>query len=73
MDDNGPTHTRTTLTNGLMRRLMWAMPVHTEHHLYPSIPFHRLPDAHTAMRTRPGVLQRGDNRWQVGFVRTLRP
>ncbi len=45
MDDNGPTHTRTTLTNGLMGRLMWAMPVHTEHHLYPSIPFHRLPDA----------------------------
>ncbi|MDE4909309.1 MULTISPECIES: fatty acid desaturase [unclassified Methylobacterium] len=49
------------------------MPVHTEHHLYPSIPFHSLPDAHTAMRARPGVPQRGDNRWQVGFVRTLRP
>ncbi|MGH1590552.1 hypothetical protein ACRBEV_22135 [Methylobacterium phyllosphaerae] len=73
MDDNGPTHTRTTLTNGRMRRLMWAMPVHTEHQRHRSIPFHRLPDTPTGMRARPGVLQRGDTLWHVGFVRTLRP
>ncbi len=36
----------------LIRLLMWNMPFHTEHHLYPSIPFHRLPDAHAAMRAR---------------------
>ncbi len=73
MDDNGLTNTRTTLTNGFVRLLMWNMPFHTEHHLYPSIPFHRLPDAHTAMRAQLGVLQRGYARWHVGFVRTLRP
>lgn len=72
MDDNGLTNTRTTLTNGAMRLLMWNMPFHTEHHLYPSIPFHRLPDAHQAIRERLVVLQKGYARWHVGFVRTLR-
>ena len=46
------TETRTVLTNGLMRLLMWNMSFHTEHHLYPGIPFHRLPDAHSAVRSR---------------------
>ena len=73
MDDDGLTNTRTTLTNAAMRLLMWNMPFHTEHHLYPSIPFHRLPDAHAAIRNRLGVLQNGYARWHVGFVRTLRP
>jgi len=45
-DENGLTNTRTTLTNPLIRLLMWNMPFHTEHHLYPSIPFHQLPRAH---------------------------
>lgn len=72
-DDNGLTNARTTLTNGLMRRLMWDMPDHTEHHLYPSIPFHRLPDAPGAMGGRPGGLQRGYARLHIGVVRTLRP
>ena len=73
MDDNGLTNTRTTLTNGAMRLLMWNMPFHTEHHLYPSIPFHRLPDARAAMRACLGVLERGYARRRVGYVRTLRP
>lgn len=72
MDDNGLTNTRTTVTNWAMRLLMWNMPFHTEHHLYPSIPFHRLPDAHAAIRSRLGVLQDGYARWHVGFVRSLK-
>jgi fatty acid desaturase len=51
-DDNGLTNTRTTLTNGLVRFLMWNMPFHTEHHLYPSIPFYQLPQAHQALKNR---------------------
>ena len=51
---------------------MWNMPYHAEHHLYPSIPFHRLGDAHTALRARLGFLQRGYVRWHWGLLRQLR-
>jgi len=68
LDANGLTNTRTVLTNGLMRLLMWNMSFHTEHHLYPSIPFHRLPDAHRAVRRRLGVVQEGYARWHRGYL-----
>lgn len=45
-DDNPLTNTRTTLTTWPINFLMWNMPFHAEHHLYPSIPFHQLPTAH---------------------------
>lgn len=44
--DNRFENTRTLLTNPLVRRLAWNMPYHTEHHVYPAVPFYRLPDAH---------------------------
>jgi fatty acid desaturase len=43
---DGTANTRTTLTNPLVRWLMWNMPFHAEHHLYASLPFHALPEAH---------------------------
>ncbi len=49
-DENGLTNTRTTLTNPFVRLLMWNMPFHAEHHLYPSIPFHQLPLAHQRLK-----------------------
>jgi fatty acid desaturase len=49
-DANGLTNTRTTLTTAPVRALMWNMPFHAEHHLYPSIPFHQLPTAHERIR-----------------------
>jgi fatty acid desaturase len=70
-DRNGLTNTRTTLTNALVRLVMWNMPFHAEHHLYPSIPFHRLPDAHVAIRRRLGCIQRGYLRWHGHFLRRL--
>ena len=45
-------NTRTTLASGLLRRLAWNMPFHAEHHLYPSVPFHRLPDLHRLVADR---------------------
>ena len=71
-EPNGLVNTRTTLTNAALRFLMWNMPFHAEHHMYPSIPFHRLPAAHAALRGRLQVVQRGYARWQLGFMRTLR-
>jgi fatty acid desaturase len=51
-DDDGLTNTRTTLTNALVHLVHWNMAYHAEHHLYPSIPFHLLPQAHRAIGGR---------------------
>jgi len=46
---DGLRNTRTTLTGAPLRRLMWNMPFHAEHHLYPSLPFHALARAHALL------------------------
>ncbi|BAC08806.1 fatty acid desaturase family protein [Thermosynechococcus vestitus] len=53
-DANGLMNTRTTLTLWPIRLFMWNMPYHTEHHLYPSIPFHSLGKAHTLLKSHLG-------------------
>lgn len=70
-DRNGLTNTRTTLTIAPVRLLMWDMPYHAEHHLFPSIPFHRLADAHALIRQKLGFVQPGYVRWNFSFVRSL--
>jgi fatty acid desaturase len=70
-DADGLTNTRTTLTNPLVRLLMWNMGFHAEHHLYPSVPFHRLVDAHRALRDRLGVIQHGYARWHWCYLKNL--
>jgi fatty acid desaturase len=72
LDRNGLTNTRTTLTNRAVRLLMWDMPFHAEHHLYPSIPFHRLKDAHALLREKLRFVQPGYARFNASFVRSLR-
>lgn len=57
--DDGLTNTRTTLTLAPVRWLMWNMPFHAEHHLYPSLPFHALPGAHRWIGPRLQHLDRG--------------
>lgn len=47
--DDPLNNTRTTLTLWPVKLLIWNMPFHAEHHLYPSIPFHKLPQAHVAL------------------------
>ena len=51
-DDNGLTNTRTTLKSWPVHLVHWNMPYHAEHHLYPSIPFFRLPQAHREIGDR---------------------
>ena len=43
-------NTRTTLSNPVVRALAWNMPYHTEHHVFPSVPFHALPALHEEMK-----------------------
>jgi fatty acid desaturase len=57
--DDGLRNTRTTLTTAPVRWLMWNMPFHSEHHLYPSLPFHALPAAHRWIGPRLQHLDRG--------------
>ena len=45
-------NTRTTLTNAPLRVLGWQMCYHTEHHLFPNVPFHTLPKVHEHLRDR---------------------
>lgn len=42
-------NTRTTITTRLVRWLAWNMPYHIEHHSFPNVPFHHLPDLHQHM------------------------
>ncbi len=48
-DDDVLTNTRTTLALWPIRMMMWNMPFHTAHHLYPQIPFHALPRAQSLL------------------------
>jgi fatty acid desaturase len=71
-DRDGLTNTRTTLTWAPVRLLMWNMPFHAEHHLFPSIPFFRLRDAHLLIRRRLAHVQPGYIPWNLAFIRALR-
>ena len=43
-------NTRTTFTTRLVRLIAWNMPFHAEHHALPTVPFHKLPELHEAVR-----------------------
>ncbi len=66
---NSPfTNTRTTYTLWPIRFLMWNMPFHAEHHLYPSIPFHALPAAHQKIAPRLSHISQGYSRVNGAIV-----
>ena len=58
-------NTRTTYTNAVIRWFAWNMPYHAEHHAYPSVPFHALPDANTLIAA--GLLHT-----EAGYPRSMR-
>lgn len=72
-DRDGLTNTRTVLTTRFIRLLMWNMPFHAEHHLYPFIPFHRLAEAHALLRPRLAHVQPGYAAWHRDFLKAIRP
>lgn len=54
-------NTRTTYTNGILRFLAWNMPYHIEHHAFPAVPFHALPQLNALIAgklktTAPGYI-----------------
>lgn len=52
-------NTRTTFTTAIVRFLAWNMPYHTEHHVFPAVPFHRLPALHRMMKGHLGMTAEG--------------
>ncbi|KPA22756.1 Delta(12)-fatty-acid desaturase [Shimia sp. SK013] len=43
-------NSRTTFTNRMVQFLAWNMPYHAEHHAFPNVPFHQLPNLHRALK-----------------------
>lgn len=52
-------NTRTTLTTAVVRWLAWNMPYHTEHHLFPGVPFYKLPMLHEQVHQRLQIVGNG--------------
>ena len=57
--DDGFSNTRTTISNPIVRFLMWNLPFHAEHHLFPNIAFYRLPEAHQYLRPHLKFVAKG--------------
>ena len=64
-------NTRTTFTNRLVRWLAWNMPYHTEHHVYPSVPYHKLPLFHVKTLEHLQVTENGYARFNIDYVKHL--
>lgn len=58
-------NSRTTYTNALVRALAWNMPYHAEHHSYPGVPFHKLPDLHRLAEQHLRVTETGYARFHL--------
>lgn len=65
-------NTRTTFTTALVRFVAWNMPYHAEHHAYPAVPFHRLPQFHAVVREHLRTTERGYGRFHKRFIAGLR-
>lgn len=64
-------NTRTTYTSWLVRKLTWNMPYHAEHHAYPTVPFHRLPQLHTLARDHLRRTEAGYAQFHAKYIDSL--
>lgn len=63
-------NTRTTFTNRLVRFIAWNMPYHAEHHSYPQVPFHKLPELHGLAAAHLKETTDGYARFNAGYLRS---
>ena len=61
-------NTRTTFTTTGMRWLAWNMPYHVEHHVWPTVPFHRLPEVHGLMKDELRITAEGYAAFTKGYL-----
>ncbi|MDB5524680.1 MAG: fatty acid desaturase [Rhizobium sp.] len=64
-------NTRTTRTTWLVRKLAWNMPYHAEHHSYPGVPFHRLPEFHAIIESHLKEVENGYVRFNRKYIEGL--
>ena len=64
-------NTRTMLTNSAVRLIVWNMNYHCEHHLFPSVPFHKLPRLHNHLTKSVFVVSSGYFDFHNRFRRSL--
>lgn len=65
-------NTRTTKTTWAVRKLAWNMPYHAEHHSYPGVPFHRLPEFHAVIEAHLKEVEDGYVRFNAKYIEGLR-
>ena len=64
-------NTRTTFTNSIVRWLAWNMPYHAEHHAYPSVPFHKLPEFHKVAKEHLRITENGYTAFHSVHIKEL--
>jgi len=64
-------NTRTLVSNPIVRMIAWNMPYHTEHHVYPAVPFFRLPDAHVLVRQHLMQLEPGYRSFHRKYIAAI--
>jgi fatty acid desaturase len=65
-------NSRTTRSTALVRRLAWNMPYHAEHHAFPAVPFHRLPEVNRRLAADLKVTSRGYWSVQAQMLRSFK-
>jgi len=70
-DRNMLANSRTMTTGPIVRFLAWNMPYHAEHHAWPAVPFHLLPEFHQLTRPHLQVWGQGYLAFHRQLWRTL--
>lgn len=66
-------NSRTTFTTAAVRWIAWNMPYHAEHHAFPAVPFHRLPQLHRLTRPHLKTTETGYARFAARYAASLKP